>query len=126
MIQSSLLIMALQWTGRVEIAWRQIDAGVFQIGKKYRANASGPETSPNHATLVGGFLDVFVQLLHLQDLAFHAGDFTHAGDAPAAVRQTLQLDDDPYRRGDLAPDARYRHRCPGHTDHLLEPLDRVA
>src|SRR6266403_6132983 len=125
MIQSSFA-MPSQRPHRVEIARRQINARVFQVGEKLRSYSRGAEASADHAALVGGFLDEFVELLHLQDLAFHPGDFTYAGDAPAAVRQTLQLDDHADGRCNLAPDARYRHRRAGHAHHLLESLDSVA
>jgi hypothetical protein len=54
--------------------------------------------------------------LHRDDLAFHAGDLGHGGDAALAVRQALQLDDHPHGGGDLAADRLLRQRQAGHAE----------
>ena len=69
---------------------------------------------------------VFVDFLHLQDVAFEAGDLGDRRDLALAVGEALQLHDDADRGGDLAAHRRDRHRHAGHADHLLEARDRVA
>src|SRR5260221_10703225 len=110
----------------VEIIGWQIYAGVFQVGEEQRPHTRGAEATLDLTPLVGRFLDELVHLLHLQDFAFHAGNFANAGYAPATIRQPLQLNNNLHSRSDLTPDARYRHRGADHSHHLLEPLDRVA
>ena len=68
----------------------------------------------------------FVDFLHLDDVAFEPGDFGDRGDLALAVGLTLQLHDQLDGAGDLAADARHRHRQPGHADHLLHAGNGVA
>src|SRR5690242_14766047 len=80
-----------------------------------------------HRTVGGGAgPHEFENLLHLDDVAFHAGDLGDRGDLALAIRLTLELHDELHGARDLAADRGNGHGEAGHTDHLLEARDRVA
>ena len=61
-----------------------------------------------------------IELLKLDDIAFHAGQFRYGNDAPATVGKTLGLHDDVDGRSDLRTDRFMGHGHAGHADHLFE------
>ena len=60
----------------------------------------------NIALVIGVFFLKTIDLLHLNYIAFHSSHFAHAGHPPAPVRQTLQLDEQLDRGGDLTANTR--------------------
>src|SRR5215471_17194554 len=110
----------------IEVAAWNLDALGGEVDEEARPDAGRLKVPLHGAVLQRPGADVLVDLLHLQDVAFHAGDFGDAHHAALAVGQARQLDDDADRGRDLAADAGDRHRQAGHADHLLEARERVT
>src|SRR5687767_4160915 len=98
-----------------------MQAHMLQVLQKCRTNSSRSKASLNIALLVRVLLLEAINLLHLDNVAFHASDLADADHAPASVGQSLQLDQQPDCRGDLTTDAGGSDRHAGHADHLLQP-----
>ena len=60
------------------------------------------------------------------DVALHARDLGDLRDAPGAVDEPADVDDQVERRGDLLADRLHRQVEAGHQHHHLEPVQRVA
>src|ERR1700704_1613197 len=65
-------------------------------------------------------------VLHDDDVAFHALDFGDVGDLPGAVLEPALVDDEVHRRGDLLADGAHRQVHAGHQHHGLETRQHVA
>ena len=103
-----------------------VDAVRDQIVQEARAHARRDVMALRRAVGIGGGADVIEDLLHLDDVALHAGDLGDGGDPALAVAEALQLHDDAHGGGDLAADRGLAHGHAGHADHLLEAGDRLA
>src|SRR5918992_6172181 len=79
----------------------QDDAGCLQPLTDLRTNAGRTEPSDHLAVGVQAELLETEDLLHGDDVPFHAGDLGDADDLAGAVRQPRLLDDDLDGRGDL-------------------------
>src|SRR4029078_4849338 len=115
-----------QWPARVEGARWHFDAVGFHVLEEIRPQAGGAKTALNITGVVGMLLHKAIDLLHLNGLAFHAGDLADANEPALAVRKALQLQHQRDRGRDLAADAADRRRHPGHGHHLLEPFEGIA
>src|SRR5919198_3047674 len=102
---------------RIEIGARDLDALRGQFGEKSRPHAGRLEMADYSAVGRRRGAYELEDLLHLNDVAFHAGEFRDAGHFALAVGEALQLDDHPNGAGDLSADADDGHRQAGHTDH---------
>src|ERR1700738_3923918 len=111
---------------RIEIGARNIDAARDEFGQEARAHAGRREMTLHRAVWRRPGTGIFEDLLHLQDVAFKAGDLGDRGDTALAIGQTLKLHDHLDGGRDLAAHGCNRHRHAGHADHLLETRDRVA
>src|SRR4051794_35660082 len=94
------------------------------FGSKPRPNTGGTKFTYNAPVGSDIASDEVINLLKLDNVAFHAGQFRYGGDTPAAVRKALRLDDNVYGRGDLRANGIIGHRHAGHANHLFEPRDR--
>src|SRR5712671_2476965 len=97
----------------------QLDAVGLQVGEESRPDSSRLEGSVDLTLFIGMFLHKFVNLMHLDDVAFHSGNLADIYPPPLSVRKTLQLDYYLQSRGDLATDAGERHGHICHTNHLF-------
>ena len=66
------------------------------------------------------------EVLERDDVAFHAGDLGDLGDAPRAVDEPLDVDEQVEAAGDLLADRLDRQLDAGHQHEHLEPVQRVA
>src|SRR4051795_13435871 len=92
----------LQRLRRIEIGARDIDPACNKLGEKARPHAGRLEMTLDGAVGGGTGAHVFVDVLHLQDVAFEAGDLRDRRYLALAVGEALQLHDDADRRRDLA------------------------
>src|SRR5256885_13074636 len=82
-----------QRLGRVEIAARDVDPPGDQLAKEAGTNAGRLEMALDGTVRRGAGAHVLVDLLHLDDVAFEAGDLGDARDLALAVGHALKLDD---------------------------------
>src|SRR5579859_964046 len=104
--------MASQRLAWIEVASRYADSLGDEIGQEAGPNAGRDEMPLDSAVLERRCADELVDLLHLEDVALHAGDLRDAGDLALAVGEPRELDDDAYRCSDLTTDAGDGHRQP--------------
>src|SRR5262245_57621415 len=98
----------------------------FKLSQKIRPDACRPKTAVNVAGFIGVFLHKAIDVLSLNVLSLHSGNFTDADNLTLSIGQALQLHDDGYGRCDLAADATDGRRHSGHGDHLLKSLERIT
>src|SRR3984885_1199680 len=81
----------------------------------------------DHPTLcVGSFFHKAEDLMHLNNVAFHAPDLVDADEPPPAIGKALELHNERDCGCDLTADARHWQPDPGHCHHLLQSLERIA
>src|ERR1700689_3292801 len=98
--------MSLQRMSGVEIPAGDFITLPDKVAEEAWPDAGRREMALHGAVLQRAGADVFVDLLHLENLAFHPGNLRNAGDLALAVRHALELDDDPDRGRDLPANAR--------------------
>src|SRR3954470_18083517 len=80
---------------------RNAQARVLEALDHFRADAGAGEFAGGVAVVVDAGLLEAEQVVHLDLLAFHAGDLADAGDLALAAGETLGLDDQVNGAGDL-------------------------
>src|SRR5262249_25344379 len=85
----------------VEIPVGNIDAARRQLLHEPGTDACGAELADDRPIRIGSAAHEAEDLLHLDDVAFHAGNLGDADHLAPPVAQPLQLDDDVERRGNL-------------------------
>ena len=103
------------------------DAVVGETLGERRANAGALEMPEELAVLVDAHAEVErVDVLEDDDVALHAHDLAHLGDATRAVAQPGEVHDEVERRRHLLPDDAHRQVHAGHERHGLDTGERVA
>ena len=105
---------------------RQFDPIRREVLEELWAGPRCGEMSDDIAGSVGSLLYEAKYLMHSDHFALHAVDLIDADQSAPAIGKPLQLHDDGNRRSNLATDARDRQSHPGHRDHLLKTLERIA
>src|SRR3546814_11207582 len=95
----------------IEDVLGQLDTAGLELGNELRADTGGDVVAVDAALSVGRFAPEAKDLLHGDDVAFHAGDLLQADHAPAAVAHALELDDDVQGRGDRSEERRVGKEC---------------
>src|SRR5262245_24071132 len=111
--------------GVAEEARRQMDAHHLEL-----LDELGPDAGRLQAALDLAFDDARLleheDVLHDDDVAFHALDLGDVRDLPGAVLEAALVDDQVDRRGDLLADGADREVDAGHEDRRLEARQPVA
>ena len=103
------------------------DAVVGEPLAEARADARALEVPEELAVLVDAHAVVEeVEVLEDDHVALHAHDLADVGDAPRAVAQAAEVDDEVERRGHLLADHAHRQVHAGHQRHRLDAGERVA
>src|SRR5215217_558509 len=110
----------------VEHVGGQVDAGAPQPLPALRPDAGGPEPTHHPALRVEPGLLEHEDVLHRDDVAFHAGDFRDAGHATRTILQARLLDDDVDRRCNLVTHRLLRQIDCTHRDHRFDTGQRIA
>src|SRR3990172_1180788 len=108
-----------------EEALGQVDALDFETVYELGADAGRLEATLDLAVEDAGLLED-EDVLHDDDITFHALDLGDVGDLAGAVLEARLVDDEIDRRGDLLPDGADREVDAGHEDHRLESREHVA
>src|SRR5579862_3775965 len=98
---------------------RKLNAGDRQALRETRAHAAGHEVSHHFAVILNAPLAIDEDVLHGDDVAFHAGDLRDAGDFTGTVAKPANLNNDVDGRSDLTADRGVGQIQAGHSDHGL-------
>src|SRR5262249_62190718 len=98
---------------------------MFQLAKETGSDPRGSIASLDLTFFVGRLFHEAIELLHLDDVPLHAGNFSDTGHPSATIRKALKLHNEVDCRCDLAANAWNCHRQASHTHHLLQSLQRV-
>src|SRR5689334_10853126 len=103
----------------------QIDAVRLETVGEPRPNTGGAEVPQD--LLVGAYALAFVyeNVLHGDDVAFHAHDLGYCDELAGAIGQAAHLDHHVDGARDLLPHGALGQLEVGHRDHGLEPAQRV-
>src|SRR5262245_28623716 len=108
-----------------EEARRQMDAHHLELLDELRPDARRLEPALDLAFDDTGLLED-EDVLHDDDVAFHALDLGDVDDLPGPVLEAALLDDEVDRGGELLADGADREVDAGHEDHRLEARQHVA
>src|ERR1700723_530203 len=99
---------------------RERDAGDGQTLGEFRTDADGHEVAHDFAGRRYSALPIDKDVLHGDDVAFHAGDFSQVGDFTGAVAETRDLHDDVDCGGNLPAHRGVWKIQGGHGHHGLK------
>src|SRR6478752_230326 len=108
-----------------EEARRQVDAHDLELLDELRPDPGRLEPALDLALDDAGLLED-EDVLHDDDIAFHALDLGDVDDLPGPVLEAALLDDEVHRGRDLLPDGPQGQVDAGHQDHRLEARQHVA
>ena len=97
-----------------------------QALRESRTDAAGHEIAHDFAVFSNAAFPEDENVLHGDDVAFHAGDFGDAGDFARAVAQTADLHHDVDGRGDLAANRAVGNIQTGHGHHGFQAAQSIA
>ena len=104
----------------------ELNSGNAQALGESRTDAGGHEVADDLAGFANATFAKDEDVLHGDDIAFHAGDFRDVGDFTSAVTETRDLNDYVDRRSNLPADGAVRNVQAGHGDHGFQAADSVA
>src|SRR6476660_4858662 len=111
--------------GEPEESGREIDPHDLELLDELRPDAGRLEPALDLAFDDTGLLED-EDVLHDDDVTFHALDLGDVDDLPGPVLEAALLDDQVNRRGDLLADGAQGQVDAGHQDHRLEARQPVA
>src|SRR5262249_25128485 len=94
---------------RAEQIRRDMNAAPLELGHEFRPDSGGAELADDAAIGLRRASCKSEDLLHSDDVAFHAGDLLEADQAAAAIAHALQLQDNVEGGGSLGAHAADRH-----------------
>src|SRR6185312_17392494 len=104
----------------------ELDPAVFDAFGASRPNAGGVELSDRVTVEVDAGLLEDEEVVHLELIAFHAGEFADADDLSLAARQATGLHDNLQRAGHLLAQRPQGNVVTGHRDHHFQATQGVA
>src|ERR1051326_8433366 len=105
---------------------RQLHAGRAQAFVELRANTGGPEPACDPSGFCEPGFFKHKNVLHGDQVAFHAHAFRYVRDAARTVAEARHLHEHVDGRTDLLAHGTHPHVCVGHTDHDFQASDSVA
>src|SRR3972149_8083312 len=109
--------------GHLEHVMRKLYAGHEQFVRELRADSRRHEIAHHLALWSDAFLPVRKDVLHDDDVAFHAGDLGEGYYLPRPVGHPRELYHDVYRGGHLLPYRTLGQVHARHQHHGLEPRE---
>ena len=105
---------------------REANATGFEVFDASGANASGFEVSVGASIFVDAILHEFEDILHDDDIAFHADDFGDVGNFSGAALKAAGLDDEVDCGGDLFADCEHGQIEAAHVNESFDTGDGIA
>src|SRR5688572_4646800 len=99
---------------------------VLDARRELGTNSRRDEVTARLPVFVDAGLVVHEKVVHLDGVAFHAGDFRDVGDLPASAHQALHLDHDVHGASDLVPQGAHRNIKSRHRHGDFKARQRVT
>src|SRR5580692_3201770 len=123
---SSAIFGSLMNPRHFEHADRQLDPSDHQAFREPRTNSRGQEFADHLAVLANPAFPKYKNVLHGDDVPFHARNFRDADDFSGSIAEAAHLYHQVHRGGDLAPNRGVRDAQIRHGHHGFQPAQRVT